>query len=67
MSEPERIISVGPAAVVAAVLLLLGLRRRSRTLALLGVAAAAVELSPPYREWTTARARAKLAPLDDAG
>jgi hypothetical protein len=62
----ERLVSVGPAAVLAAVAVALAVVRRSRRLALLGGALVAVELSPPYRAWTTARARARLAAVAEA-
>jgi hypothetical protein len=66
VSEPERLISVGPAAVAAAVALSFAVVRRSPRLALLAGVFVAVELSPPYRAWTTSRARAKLAAVEDA-
>jgi hypothetical protein len=65
VSEPERVISVGPAAVAAAVALSFAVVRRSPRLALLAGAFVAVELSPPYRAWTTSRARARFASLAD--
>jgi hypothetical protein len=63
--DPERVISVGPAGALGAILLALALVRRSRRLALFGAAGVAVELSPPYRAWTTARARAQIAAARD--
>jgi hypothetical protein len=65
VSEPERVVSVGPAAVAAAVAAAFAASRRSRRLALLAAALVAVELSPPYRAWTTSRARARFASLAD--